>query len=210
MKSHGGRRYSSLLDWSKFSVRFDEADIPRLPEVLEAYDHAALHANLLLVRHLFAFCVDGGGEDGCGGEALPGDGLPLVVFEMSRKKAAGGSDVPTPLDSETYAGTSRLLAAKDDGDATADADVDFNCTLATGACTYAFRGEEWHCSMVNEVHAECLQRVDGGWTVVGSTDNLRGHKQSLYFNDMYQPTKVAEKGRQKKALRARRRDDADT
>jgi hypothetical protein len=48
--------------------------------VLEAYDWAYLHANLLRVRPLFAFCVDDGGEDGCGEGDLPGDGLPLVVF----------------------------------------------------------------------------------------------------------------------------------
>ncbi|KAH8082922.1 SET domain-containing protein [Aureococcus anophagefferens] len=70
--------YATVLDWSAFSVEIAEADVGRLPEVLAAYDWAYLHANLLRVRPLFAFCVDDGGEDGCGEGDLPGDGLPLV------------------------------------------------------------------------------------------------------------------------------------
>ena len=50
-------------------------------------DHSALHANLLRVQPLFAFCIDEGGEDNCGGRAGHGDGLAMVIFEMATRRS---------------------------------------------------------------------------------------------------------------------------
>ena len=173
--------YAAVLDWSAFSVEINEADVGRLPEVLAAYDWAHLHANLLRVRPLFAFCVDDGGEDGCGEGDLPGDGLPLVVFLMATRRIVAPPPPPEP-GADRYDGTATLLASAAGGDATADADVLYACSLASGACRYEVRGDEWECAMANKHACMCKKRVAGNWTYVGTTTGLKGNRPRLYHN----------------------------
>ncbi|KAH8052863.1 SET domain-containing protein [Aureococcus anophagefferens] len=76
--------FADVLDWPAFSATLRRDDVGTLRDALAKLDHAALHANLLKVRDLFAFHVDAGGAGGA---------LPLAVFEMwrrARARARGG------------------------------------------------------------------------------------------------------------------------
>ena len=153
--------------------------MPRLAEVLDAYDHASLYANLLRVRPLFAFCVDEGGEDACGAAGdvgVPGDGLPLVVFEMARRR--GAADV-----GDGAAGAATLLAAVDGGDATSDKRVDYDCDVASGSCRVEVSGASWKCAMYNRHACMCKKRVGEAWRFVGRTDGLLGSRPRLYHDE---------------------------
>lgn len=68
--------FVSVLDWSKFSVIIQPADIPDIPAVL-AKRPRTLFDNLLKVRRFFSYCL----ED-CKGD----DALPLVLFEMATRR----------------------------------------------------------------------------------------------------------------------------
>lgn len=180
--------YAASLDWTQFSVRIDEDDIPRLDYLLESLDHSKLHANLMRVRPLFAFCIDEGGEDGCGGNLLAGDGLPLVVFEMARRKRPGvGRDLD--YDAESYRGTARLLAGfGPDGTDVDYSTVRFECALRNGSCDYELHDQTWRCDMVqnlatgsiNPNSCQCRKKVGNEWAFVGTTTNLIGHKAYLW------------------------------
>lgn len=148
--------YSSSLDWSKFSVSLDREDIYRLPEVLSRYDHRRLFKNLQKVRHVFAFCIDEGGEDGCGKMPI-GDGLPLVVFEMSTKVKRR-----------------QLLGESGDVDIVREHCED-------ESCTFSFEQESWKCDMVNQNSCQCRKFVENRWNFVGTTHNLVGHKSYLWL-----------------------------
>lgn len=153
------------LNWTKFSVVLERADIPVLPEVLERYDHAELFRNLLLVRHLFAFCIDQGGQDGCGG--LPkGDGLPLVIFELAARN--------TPPERRT----SPVSLLRSEGE---DVLVDYACD-DRGSCVFDMDGNErWRCDVVNRNACECRRRrSDGRFEFAGTTAGLVGHKSYLW------------------------------
>lgn len=177
--------YATSLDWSKFSVNLDRADIARLPDVLQAQDHAALFANLMKVRHLFAFCIDEGGQDGCG--RLPiGDGLPLLVFEMATRRPAVHVQRE---DGAKYGGTTALLAAgQHDNNGRSPSDpasssytnITYACEMRTGTCEYQTQAERWRCAMVNNIACECQRFELGAWRYVGTTQNLVGHRTYLW------------------------------
>ena len=125
--------YASVLDYAKFSVWLTEEDIPHIPSLLRRYDHASLFENLMRIRPLFAFCVDGGGEDGCGrGGSLgvPGDGLPFLVYEMFSRKV------------NAYSQTSSTLLTE--GGYTS---VDYACNAEDGSCSLSLKDERWRCAM---------------------------------------------------------------
>ena len=174
--------YADVLDWSKFAVRVDEADLPRLPDVLAAKDHADLHANLLRVQPLFAFCVDEGGEDDCGGQDR-GDALALIVFDMWRKSQQSRKRRHTSSLSG-YAGVAELAAGRGpDGAEPTTTAVRYACRLdENGTCAYEFHGDTWLCTMVNALNCECAKRKQDGWAFVGDTSRLRGHKTYLWAN----------------------------
>lgn len=158
--------YASVLDYSKFSVWVTEKDVPDIPAILRKLNHAALFSNLMRVRPLFAFCVDGGGEDGCGrGKSIgvPGDGLPFLVYEMfARKLNAPG-----------------ILLGEG-----GDVRVTHACDAATGACSIEMENEAWRCAMANRHACMCQKRVDNVYRYVGNTSGLKGHKRGLYHNRM--------------------------
>ena len=160
--------YASVLDYSKFSIWLNEKDIPHIPSLLRRYDHASLFENLMRIRPLFAFCVDGGGEDGCGrGGSLgvPGDGLPFLVYEMFSRKV------------NAYTDTSSTLLTE--GGYTP---VDYACNAEDGSCSLSLKDERWRCAMANRHACMCQREVDGVYRYVGNTTNLKGHKQNLYHN----------------------------
>ena len=129
--------------------------------------------------------VDEGGEDGCGGggAALPGDGLPLVVFEMAGRRPAEAVAAEA-VDGDRTSGSTRLLAGFPDSDASADADVAYACSRRTGACRYRVRGDEWECAAANKHACMCKRRVDGEFRYVGATAGLKGNRPRLYHNNM--------------------------
>ncbi|KAK7230322.1 hypothetical protein SO694_00180041 [Aureococcus anophagefferens] len=71
--------FADVLDWPAFSATLRRDDVGTLRDALAKLDHAALHANLLKVRDLFAFHVDAGARRRA---------LPLAVFEMWRRARA--------------------------------------------------------------------------------------------------------------------------
>ena len=138
--------YASVLDYSKFSIWLNEKDIPHIPSLLRRYDHASLFENLMRIRPLFAFCVDGGGEDGCGrGGSLgvPGDGLPFLVYEMFSRKV------------NTYSDTSSTLLTE--GGYTS---VDYACNAEDGSCSLSLN-QERRCAMANRRACMCQREVMG-------------------------------------------------
>lgn len=139
--------FDAVLQWEKFSVRLAVEDVPRLPEVLEAHDHAALHANLLRVRALFAYCVEQGDCD-------QGDALPLVAFEMDRRAAVlDRADAPRATGGGGHAGR----AANGLGTGGRDAVVDYECD-ADVSCRMAVAGsKEWQCTPVTGPFCECTR-----------------------------------------------------
>ncbi|KAJ8601494.1 hypothetical protein CTAYLR_006713 [Chrysophaeum taylorii] len=162
--------YSSVLDWSKFSVSIQAADIPRLPELLEPLDHASLHRDLLRVRPLFAFCIDQGGEDDCGGNNH-GDGLPLVIFEMAHRHTTHPAGTDFFDAARDDRGTAHLLTNKD-----TYAPIDYSCHASNGTCDYRVNDQNWRCDMVNKNACQCRLNAN----LVGSSKHLVGHRTYLW------------------------------
>lgn len=160
--------FADVLDWSKFSVVLDRGDVRRLRSVLEARDHADLHANLLKVRSLFAFHVDAPRKAAFGDAWGPPDALPLAVFEMWRRfraRKAGGPQFERR--SAADPGALAVLAAADEPPSTPHAearavrtDVSFSCAADAESCVYALHGVTWNCSTRSPMACGCV-RVPG-------------------------------------------------
>ena len=77
--------FSSLLDWSTFSVRHDPKQMRSLKKTLLALDHAALQRGVLRARSALEYHLDG---------YTGADMLPLLLFGMHQRLAAGPIALP--------------------------------------------------------------------------------------------------------------------
>mmetsp|Transcript_27264 Transcript_27264/g.97456 ORF Transcript_27264/g.97456 Transcript_27264/m.97456 type:complete len:249 (-) Transcript_27264:1099-1845(-) len=133
--------FAGVLDWRKFAAFVRPGDVDDLLNVLGRLDHATLHANLLKVRPLFRFCVDEG--------ACVPDALPLVVFEMARRKAPR-SKRPTAL-----TGTVAALTGESAAPDYKRQRVDYACADGAKSCVYAVDGQHYNCSAVTNMACGC-------------------------------------------------------
>lgn len=140
--------FAGVLRWRDFAVILKRADVANLPAVLEKYDHAALHANLLRVRRLLSFVA--------AGRDTEDDALPLVVFEMWRRTKRRGAPYA--------AGTATALAAVEATGVSSDVEpaaVPFACAADGASCVYAVRGTAWNCSRRTKMACGCAPAPAG-------------------------------------------------
>ena len=144
--------FADVLDWPAFSVTLRRDDVGTLRDALAKLDHAALHANLLKVRDLFAFHVDAGGAGGA---------LPLAVFEMWRRARARARGGDRYAGRDGRPGVVAALVAADGAPArgrarAARADVAYACAGDGESCAYSLRGTTWNCSTRTPMACGCV------------------------------------------------------
>ena len=144
--------FADVLDWPAFSATLRRDDVGTLRDALAKLDHAALHANLLKVRDLFAFHVDAGGAGGA---------LPLAVFEMWRRARARARGGDRYAGRDGRPGVVAALVAADGAPArgrarAARADVAYACADDGESCAYSLHGTTWNCSTRTPMACGCV------------------------------------------------------
>ena len=146
--------FSTTLDWSQFSLTLDPRRLDGLFETLRSADHALLHANLLRVRPLFAWCLATKGAcDERRRRQLTFDALDLTVFEMSQRVAARRDEAPPRVAAST--GMVLGLASLDGGQRTTPTKIRYACSEDTASCSYNVGATPWNCSILHKNACVC-------------------------------------------------------
>ena len=133
--------FSAILDWSTFSVRLKEAQLPALKTIVQGLDHAKLLRGLKLARSAIEYHV--GQYDGA-------DMLPLLLHQMHARLAAG--PITRPLN---------VLPLLNDVDTDRDYDAEVHnektqCAHAVStASAMAVDGVRWDCVSTDGYQASC-------------------------------------------------------
>lgn len=161
--------FASTLDWSQFSISHDPSRLDELFGTLRDANYELLHANLVRVRPLFAWCL--ATRDVCDERRRHQhvlDALDLAVYEMSQRhrrdepemsrRVAEPARVRLAEMSGRVAASGEVLglASPDGGPLAMRTRIRYACSEdATSSCSYDVGPTRWNCSIIHKSACAC-------------------------------------------------------